>query len=208
MDRCRWFFDFISPFAYFQFVLHNAEFKRRGFILTPVLFAGLLKHWGHKGPAEIGDKRRFTYRFSQWYAISKNISFRMPPTHPFNPLVPLRLAIAAGNDYHSILTIFNFLWRDGRSLDDEESKGELVTSLNLDMADLNREDVKIALKENTEQAIESGVFGVPTTVVGRELFWGSDATDMLFDYLNNPEAFDTEEMQRVSDLPYGVHRKV
>jgi 2-hydroxychromene-2-carboxylate isomerase len=40
----------------------------------PVLFAGLLGHWGQKGPAEIASKRRYTYRWCNWWA--KRLGFR------------------------------------------------------------------------------------------------------------------------------------
>src|SRR5207253_848663 len=63
---------------------------------VPVLLAGLLKHFGQAGPAEIPSKRRFTYRFVIWRARSMGIPMRMPPAHPFNPLSALRLIIAAG----------------------------------------------------------------------------------------------------------------
>ena len=56
--HATWYFDFISPFAY----LHFKQFKQLPAGLTieyvPVLFAGLLKANGTKGPAEIADKRR------------------------------------------------------------------------------------------------------------------------------------------------------
>ena len=48
-----WYFDFISPYAYLQFKhLHKLP-KDLELSLKPVLFAGLLGHWQHKGPAEI-----------------------------------------------------------------------------------------------------------------------------------------------------------
>lgn len=34
--------------------------------------------------------------------------------------------------------------------------------------------VKQALRDTTDQALAQGVFGVPTIVVGKELFWGDD----------------------------------
>lgn len=52
-----WYFDFISPFAYLQFV-RLGELAGARLRLRPVLFAGLLQHWGQLGPAEIPAKRR------------------------------------------------------------------------------------------------------------------------------------------------------
>jgi 2-hydroxychromene-2-carboxylate isomerase len=41
-------------------------------------------------------------------------------------------------------------------------------------AGVGRDDVKQAVKDATDAAIELGVFGVPTVQVGDELFWGDD----------------------------------
>ena len=110
MQRIDWYFDFVSPFAYFQLVsLRRAETPLE-IACHPVLFAGLLRHWEMKGPAEIPEKRRFTYRYVQWYAQREGIAFRMPPAHPFNPLSALRLVIALDCDIEAIQTVFEFIW--------------------------------------------------------------------------------------------------
>ena len=200
MTQPIWYFDFISPFAYFQFVRCRRAFEARGFVLKPVLFAGLLKHWEHKGPAEIGAKRRFTYRYAQWYAQANGIAFRMPPAHPFPPLAPLRLAIALGSGFPSVGDIFDFYWRDGLDLSDDQSRAALLNTLGAQEIDIGRDDVKRALQGNTDEAIAAGVFGVPTAVVDKEIFWGVDATEMLFDYLDDRLAFESEEMRRVKSM--------
>jgi hypothetical protein len=50
------------------------------------------------------------------------------------------------------------------------------------------------------------VFGVPTLVIGEELFWGHDAFDMALDYLAQPQAFADIEMQRIESLPIAASR--
>src|SRR6478752_613262 len=63
-----WYFDFISPYAWLQ--AESFHLLPSNVVLTckPVLFAGLLQHWGQLGPAEIVPKRRFTYRYIVWRA--------------------------------------------------------------------------------------------------------------------------------------------
>ena len=73
---------------------------------------------------------------------------------------------------------------------------------------LNDPTVKKSLRDSTDWAIQRRVFGVPTYVVGDELFWGQDAFEMLVDYLRDPQSFDDEEMRRVDSLPVGVTRSV
>ena len=86
MNIATWYFDFVSPFAYLQ-NLRLEEFSSHIKIdRKPLLFAGLLKHWASKGPAELPPKRLFTYRHVQWMADRLDIPLRFPDRHPFNPI--------------------------------------------------------------------------------------------------------------------------
>lgn len=203
-----WYFDFISPFAYLQFEWLRRERPDFVFEPRPVLLGALLAHWGTVGPAEVAVKRQFTYRFVTWKARQLGIPMRFPPAHPFNPLPALRLAIAAGGGLGSIETIFRHLWRDGREGDSASALAEVASSLGI--ADIQTAiaapEVKAALAANGQAAVRAGVFGVPTFVVDKKLFWGIDATDMLFDYRADPAGFEDESMQALSDLPIGIER--
>ena len=118
MARARWYFDFISPFAYLQWPRIRALSAQVTFDYRPILFAAVLDQHGQKGPAEIAGKRTFTYRFVQWRADRLGIPLRFPPAHPFNPLAALRLCIAAGSTPAAITAIFDHIWRDGARADD------------------------------------------------------------------------------------------
>ncbi|MDX1527502.1 MAG: 2-hydroxychromene-2-carboxylate isomerase [Gammaproteobacteria bacterium] len=209
MSSLNWYFDFVSPFSYLQTHRFSDLPQKKRITFVPVLFAGLLNHWGSKGPAEVPPKRVFTYRYVQWYASRHGIPFRMPPAHPFNPLKALRLCIAAGASAESVEQIFAFIWAQGRAIDDGSEWRQLARRLGVDdvKARIESPEVKHALRENTEQAADRGVFGVPTFEVDGNLFWGVDATDMLIDYLSEDVIFSSAEMQRVSTLPEGVRRK-
>ena len=207
--RADWYFDFVSPFAYLQLM----QFKRLPDSLDiryrPILFAALLGHWGQKGPAEIPAKRRHTYRQCQWRANRAGIPFRFPNVHPFNPLRALRLAIALGTEPAVIGAIFEFIFAEGRNVQDDDDWKLLVSRLELDDADtmVARQEVKDELRANTEEAISRGVFGVPTFSINGELFWGADQTDMLLDYLADSALFASEEMVRIDNMPMGVTRR-
>ena len=204
-----WYFDFISPYAYLQLM----DFKRLPDSLEiryrPVLFAGLLKHWGQKGPAEIPAKRRQTYRQCQWLAERAGVPFKFPPAHPFNPLPALRLCIALGTEPAVIGAIFEFIFAEGRDIQCDRDWKALAARLEVSDADalISRPEVKNALRENTEQALQRGVYGVPTFAVRGELFWGADLTDMLLDYLADPKLFSRGEMARIDSIPMGVVRR-
>lgn len=207
--KARWYFDLISPFSY----LHLKQFHRLPADLeieyVPVLFAGLLKRWEHKGPAEIPGKRVYIYRQVTWLAQHHRIAFKMPPAHPFNPLPALRLLIAAGSTREHVEAAFDMIWKEGRDVTTPDSLAELGKRLGVKdvQAALADEGVKSKLKANTDAAIAQGIFGVPSFVMGETLFWGQDSLEMMLDYLKDPRLFDTPEMRRVSSLPVGTARR-
>jgi 2-hydroxychromene-2-carboxylate isomerase len=214
MVSADWYFDFVSPFAYLQCEQLSALAARINVRYRPILFAGVLKAHGQKGPAEIAAKRLFTYRFVVWQAKQLGIVLKFPPVHPFNPLPLLRLAVAADGDPDVVRTIFRFVWRDGRLGDLPIEWAELMAMLRPCVpsgvpqfeSHSTSQDVKDALRKNTDDAIARGIFGVPTLAIGSELFWGADATAMAADYVAQGCRFTDPEMTRIATLPVGAER--
>lgn len=208
MRNAIWYFDFISPFAYL--CLHRLKELPKDLAIEyrPVLFAGVLGHWGQKGPAELPTKRRYTYRISQWTAQRLGVRFRYPAAHPFNPLHHLRLAIACGTTPEAIRTIFDSIWTTGDDAADPARFAGLLKRLGVSQEELGKAEIKEKLKSNTDSAIQRGVFGVPTFEIDGELFWGADSVDFLKDYLKDPSALRNTEMQRLDSLPVAAARKV
>jgi len=209
VNKATWYFDFISPFAYLQF----AQFKKLPadleIRLVPVLFGALLKHWGQLGPAEIPPKRQFVYRFFKWQADQIEIPYKMPPSHPYNPLPSLRLCVTAGSKISDVQKIFNIIYGNGIQPDNEEGISAISQALGIspDELNTNENNSKERLRQNTKEAISNGVFGVPTFVIKNQLFWGGDSMDMMLDFLKNPDLFQSKEMKRISDMPMGLTRK-
>lgn len=201
-----WYFDFISPFSY----LHWQALKAvDGIDLQPVpiLFAPLLTHYQHRGPAEIPAKRKFSYRFVQWQAEQAGVPFRFPPAHPFNPLPALRLCVALGQTPAVIDAIFAAIWGEGRLPDVALLQGIAARFSERPLAVLLDDPiVKAQLKSNGEAALAAGVFGVPTLIVAGELFWGNDSTAFLRDFLADRELFQRGDYPRLDVLPMAVSR--
>jgi 2-hydroxychromene-2-carboxylate isomerase len=199
--KLSWVFDVISPFAYLSLKELSRLPPGVEVEFVPVLFAGLLNHFGQVGNAEIETKRQFTYRFVLWRAMSLGIAMRMPPAHPFNPLQALRLIVAAGSNHRAVETVFDAVFLRGRDVTDPATIADLAKRLNV--ADpgqiLNDATVK-------QKLIRRGVFGVPTFVIGEQIFWGHDSLDMTIDYLRDPRQFENAEMERIKSLPIGVVR--
>lgn len=207
LPEADWYFNFVSPYAYLGYT-RLAELA--GLVRPrprPVLFAGLLAHFGQKGPAEIVPKRTWTYRATTWLAAQRGVPFAFPAAHPFNSLPYLRLAIAAGGGEAAVGTIFRALWTTRADAADPAIVARLAAELGVDPARIAAPDVKEALREETARAAERGVFGVPTLALRGELFWGADAMDFAKAFLADPGLLATAEMRRLDALPVGASRK-
>ncbi len=207
MRSATWYFDFVSPYAYLCLGRLGELPADLSVRLKPVLFAGLLDHWGQKGPAEIDSKRRWTYRACQYWADAHGVAFRFPQGHPFNSLHHLRLAICAGCTPAAVTGIFAALWATGADPSDAQKFAALCLELGVDQAALGDAGVKDRLRSNTDEAAALGVFGVPTFVVEGELFWGNDSIEFLNAFLADPAMLRTGEMQRLDALPVSAARK-
>ena len=213
MKHITFYLDFISPYAYLAFdqlpealkgISYSVEYR-------PVLFAGMLKHHGQLGPAEIAPKRDWTYRQVMWLARSLRIPMQMPASHPFNPLPLLRLAIACNAsatgevNRYVCETIFRHVWQGGQDAGHVERFKALTEELS-PAHDVQSEVVKNSLHNNTDDAIAQGVFGVPTIVVDDKVFWGLDALPMLRDYLLGASWFRTDDWEAASQVGAGIRR--
>lgn len=212
----HFYFDFISPFAYFawQELPTFCEKHQLHFEAHPIVFGAVLDHCGQLGPAEIDSKRDWTYKQCYRLAKQKSVSFKFPPQHPFNPIQALRLSLieASGKNQASIITaIFNAVWAQGKDINSPETLSQTFADLELDeqylISKTQTTEVKQALFSETEQAIQFGVFGVPTFRIDSELFWGSDQLPYIEDFLNGADAVDLETQKHLSSITVGVERK-
>ncbi len=202
-----WYFDFISPYAYLQWQRLRREAPALLLRPRPVLFAGLLAHWDHKGPVEIPPKRAWTYAHCLWVARRHDIPMRLPSAHPFNPLPLLRLAIALGAGDDVVDRLFAYVWREGRLPGDDEAWQDLLDEFLVEPADIHADHIKQELHANCAEAIAAGVFGVPTAVIDDQLFWGVDATDMLLARVAGDAFFSSDAFRAAATLPAGQQRR-
>ena len=212
MKHITFHFDFISPYAYLAFEHLPQALQGLGYEMEyrPVLFAGLLKHHGQLGPAEIAPKRDWTYRQVLWNAHAHGIPMQLPAPHPFHPLALLRLALACGSDgkvnRYVAETVFRHAWRGGADAADAQRLAALRAQLQ-PARDPAGDAVKAELKANTDAAIARGLFGVPTCEVDGRLFWGFDALPMLREYLEGGSWFASGEWDHAAALPAGQVRR-
>jgi len=213
MKQVSFWFDPVSPYAYLAFerlpqVLEGLSYN---VAYRPVLFAGLLQHWGQKGPAEIEPKRVWTYRDVAWRAHEQGTRLDLPASHPFNPLALLRLALAcapAGGqpNRYVVEKLFHHVWQGGADANDAQRLAALRAELQ-PQRDPDDSAVKAELRENTEAAVELGIFGVPTVVCDGLVAWGTDALPLLSQQIRGDPWFDGPEWRAASEPRPGVSRR-
>ncbi len=208
MTQATWYFDVISPYAY----LHLKQFAKLAqpldIAFRPVLFAGLLKHWATKGPAELPAKRRHTYRQCVWMARANGIPFAMPPLHPFNPLKVLRLLTGLGAPRAAVEAAYDFIWGEGRDPNAEWPALCARLGVSADTPLIDDPAVKQRLQDATAAAAAAGVWGVPTFDLEGELFWGVDTIDFMNAYLRDRNLFRQPDMQRADAAEIGAARRI
>jgi 2-hydroxychromene-2-carboxylate isomerase len=200
----RFYYDVISPYAYLASTQLPALAARHGCELapTPVLFAGLLAATGGKGPAEIPAKRAYMFRDIVRLARSLGVALAPPASHPFNPLLALRVGCCVADGaaaWRLVEALFAATWARGMRVDDPQRVAAIAAEAGLDGEALVRaagsDAAKAQLRANTDTAIAAGAFGVPTMIAGDELFWGVDSLPLLERFLSGERAFDDQAIE-------------
>lgn len=209
MHAVRFYLDPVSPYAYLAFERLPQALQGLSVVVDyqPVLFAGLLQHWGQKGPAEVEPKRQWTFRHAHWLAARQGTLLDTPAQHPFNPLPLLRLLLAAGPNRRTVEAVFHHVWRGGEAADDPARLAALRERL-APTSDPDAADLKLALRAATDAAAAGGVFGVPSFQWRGRLFWGQDGLDMLADALRGGAWFDGPAWDREGAPRPGVRRRL
>jgi len=213
----RYYFDFISPYAYLGWPQARALAERRGLALRPVpiLFAALLDAHGHKGPAEIEPKRLYTFKHVVRLAHDLGLPLRPPPAHPFNPLLALRLASLPRPEPERarvVELLFERAWGRGEAITDPDAVGSVLDAAGLPgaamVAEAGTPEAKASVRAQTDDALARGVFGVPSLEAEStgEVFWGQDAIPHVERYLAGEDPLPADLVARWSDLPKGAVR--
>lgn len=212
MKQLRFSFDVVSPYACLAFEQLPQALQGLSYAVCyePILFAGLLQHWGQKGPAEIVPKREWTYRQVMWLAQRLGVSLQMPAQHPFNPLLLLRLLRAtapAGRtpSRWACEQVLRHVWLGGEDATDAARIAALAARL-APVRDPASTEVKDELKAATADAAARGLFGVPTIEVDGHLFWGLDGLEMLSAYLRGDPWFTGPDWDAATHVPVGAQR--
>ncbi|MFK7966748.1 MAG: 2-hydroxychromene-2-carboxylate isomerase [Burkholderiaceae bacterium] len=190
MSTLEFLFDFGSPNAYLVHRVLPAFAKRTGVRVSykPVLIGGIFKATNNQPPmlafAPVKGKLAYERLELKRFVERHQIPFEMNPHFPVNTLQIMRGAIAAQqsaqfDDYVELM--MTHMWQTPQKLDDPAVIEKVLTDGGLDaqaiMTKASDPQVKQALADNTADAVERGVFGLPSFFLGQELWYGKERLD-------------------------------
>jgi 2-hydroxychromene-2-carboxylate isomerase len=181
------YFDLGSPYAYLTAERISGLFTEAGLEQPewrPILLGGLFQRFDRdswaKGPGREEGIADIERRASA-YGLPPIV---WPEPWPGNTLAAMRVATFAkqtGRTVSFALAAFRQAFAAGRDLTDPENVLIAAAACELHpkalLKAVQTEIVKSALREATDEAAELGVFGVPSLVVGGEVFWGDDRVE-------------------------------
>ena len=137
--------------------------------------------------AKLRNRRDDLMRWAEKY----DLPFQMPDLFPIKTSAALRGAIAMrewGKEVQFIRAIFSAYWEKGDgSIAEPNSLASIASELGVDprafIEVANSDPVRDAMIDSTNDALERGVFGVPSIIVNDRLFWGKDRMEFVEDEL-------------------------
>ncbi len=181
------YYDLGSPYAYLAAERIHTVFDEAGAPVPrwqPILLGGLFKRFGRdswaNGPGR-DEGMREVERRAQAYGLPP---IRWPENWPGNYLFAMRVATFANEIDRAVslpLAAFRQAFAAGRDLAEADNVFIAAASAELHPraleAAVGRESIKTRLRDATEAAGDAGVRGVPSLLVGGEVFWGDDRLD-------------------------------
>jgi 2-hydroxychromene-2-carboxylate isomerase len=182
--RAIFYFDLGSPYAYLAAERVNGLFAEAGAPAPewqPILLGGLFKRFGRDSWAN-GPGRADGMREVERRAAANGLpELRWPKPFPGNTLFAMRAATFAKELAKVVafsLAAFRQAFAAGRDLSDPDNVLLAAAAAEIHpralLAAAERDSAKSRLREATERAGDLGVRGVPSFVVGGQVFWGDD----------------------------------
>jgi 2-hydroxychromene-2-carboxylate isomerase len=189
----QFWFEFASTYSYLSVMrIENIAMKAgipvewKPFLLGPIFRS---QGWNTSPFNIYHAKGRYMWRDIQRLCDKYNIPFKKPSEFPRNGLLAARVAcIAATEGWCPEFTrrVFQANFAEDMEISDPAIITAIIDSLRQDAPSAIKRaespENKEFLRRQTEQAVNLGIFGAPTFVVGTELFWGNDRLETAMDW--------------------------
>lgn len=186
-------FDVHSPWVYLAAQRIGDIARRRSVAIRwrPLQLPRLIDAIGGRRPLEESAAFVRWYRqdLSDWAAL-QGLPLRYHPDYPLRNARALRVCLYAdsqGKAEPFTKRLLSAYWSEAQDITDPAVLGQLAAEAGLDeqaARDATSDArLKDQLEANTREAIERGVFGVPTIDVGDKLYFGNDRLELMEKHL-------------------------
>ena len=191
-NHIDFYFDVISPYSYIAHkkIKKIKENQKIIFNYKPILLGGLHNLAGISAPAFNKYKMKNMQSDCELVSKKNDISFVWNSKFPINSLSIMRGYLSIGdNQKENYLDIFfNAYWRDNLDLSSEQEFSKLLVTLGIDtkifFEKIKQQSIKDELKKLTSDAFKKEVFGAPTFIVNKKIFWGQDRLEYALEELS------------------------
>ena len=189
--KIDFYFDFISPYSYLAHKKIINRSLRDNFIYKPILLGGLHNLGGITAPAFNERKMKNMKEDCILIAKKNKIPFIWNEKFPINSLNLMRgfLCIEDKKKDKFIDVCFDTYWMNNLDISKEKEVKKILYNCEIEEISFNKnikdQKIKDELKQLTNSAFEKNVFGAPTFIINKKLFWGQDRLDYAVEELNN-----------------------
>jgi len=192
MTTIDFYFDFLSPYSYLahQKLPALAAKYRCDVTYKPASLAALKLAAGNTGPStrDMPVKHKYARTDLARWAQRYGVPMKPPKSGESARLNRGALfAIDKGQARDYVARAWSKTWGAGGDPADEALLREVARELGWDanafLAFTASPEAEARYKASTEEAAKRGVFGVPSFIVGEELWWGNDRMQFLEEFL-------------------------
>ena len=186
----EFYFDFSSPYSYIGYKEIKKLEKRDSIKIKymPVFLGGLHNSAGITPAAFIDIKSKYMVEDTKLVCKKKNIKFIFNSYFPIKTVNFMRGVVTADDDSFKkiyIEKIYNAIWRDGLNMNDQTVIHKVLKNMDLNpeifLSKVGGDEIKNKLRKFTDDALKKGVFGAPTFLVNKKIFWGQDRLSYAID---------------------------
>ncbi|MGX1101159.1 2-hydroxychromene-2-carboxylate isomerase [Amorphus sp. MBR-141] len=191
-ETLDFYLDFMSPYAYLAYQKLPDLADEFGLQLVPRIIdlPDAKKAAGNTGPRNVDIPPKIRYlkvdlqRWAQRYGV--DLVF---PTSLDSQRLNKGVFFASDRDMVSdyLDAAWSVAWASGADMSDAAVLANLARGLGWPEADflafVDSADAATRYEVSSMEAHERGVFGVPTMMIGDEMWWGNDRLDFLRDFL-------------------------
>ncbi|MDB9831511.1 2-hydroxychromene-2-carboxylate isomerase [Candidatus Pelagibacter sp.] len=185
------YFDVISPYSYLAHKkIKILKKKKINFNYKPILVGGLHNFQGITPPAFIKSKLKHMINDCDLIAKKNNFDFLWNSKFPLNSLNIMRGYLFVNTNVKSLYLniMFDAYWKSNLDISNEEILATLLKNCEIDSDSfyegIKDQKIKDILKNNTQEAHDKEIFGVPTFTVNNKIFWGQDRLEFALDEYN------------------------